>query len=101
MSVTMEEIRARWPSPVCAGRYIRTDDDDRYCVGGAACRVAYNEVVYKFPKCSRLVAALCILNPELSTDEAIYGAETITEFNDSGNIDKAWAEVDRMLKLHR
>src|SRR5437879_3327606 len=99
MSVTMEEIRAKWPNAI-PSVIAQENLLDPYCVGGAVCRFTDGLMDFRFPTDGSLAERLRVLNRSLSLQDALCGAINITSLNDAGNMDEAWAEVDRLLKLH-
>lgn len=100
MTVTVEEIRAKYPNPVKAiAGNLR---DGYYCVGGALCKFLYGDSGEAFP-ISQLNRALVAANPALArnihcvyTKAEDFGASIIGQ-NDSENFEAAWKFLDEAL----
>jgi hypothetical protein len=97
MSVTMPEIRAKFPRPQ---RQQTRKGEHAYCVGGAYCIfVGYTEhgFIPRFPEEHFLARALRASNPRLSSTVAQEYANRITDHNDYGRFSKAWRYLDKAL----
>ncbi len=99
MSITVEEIKAKYPNPVIAPP---ADEpiDGRYCVGGALCR-CLGEPYARFPSVCLIADVLMVANPRLSETRAYDFAFKITLSNDAGDFEGAWSFLDMALTWGR
>jgi hypothetical protein len=91
--ITMDEIRAKYPTPHRAGGIHFPEDGsypegDSYCVGGALCRLI--GINRGFPFIHEIKAALRLCNEHLTNEEAYKFANEIAKLNDSGFFSLAW-----------
>lgn len=85
--MTLAEIRAAYPDPSVAGG---KSTDCGYCVGGAFCLAAGG--CYHFPNIHPL-AEQFEETLGIEHDDALVYARIITESNDTGDFEAAWAAL--------
>jgi hypothetical protein len=101
MSVTVSQIKKRYPEPVQAGH----GKPGSYCVLGAACRFYDSKVrkkrhepQYDFPEAEVAASVLQKLNKRLDGKAVDYADRIIAE-NDDGEVTKAWDLLSRALSF--
>jgi hypothetical protein len=97
MTLTMEDIRARYPNPISAKTLPRPTEG--YCIGGGVVcfsGFAYDE--FKFPSGLTIANTLQVLNPALDAVDAARYAKQIMCDNDDERFASAWAGVEAALK---
>lgn len=107
MTITVEELRRKYPEPVEATITNVLDHADAYCVGGSLCLElggkngfpTVSAAVWWNERDSELTLdwALLIANPQLTAPQAAELAAHIMDENDEGNFDVAWAWLDKGL----
>ena len=86
-------VQAKYPAPIRASEAL--DAEETYCVGGAFCQ--WRGVLSRFPDAPDLARQLAAANLTLSWDLAYAYAEDITNANDVGQFEKAWALLTEAL----
>lgn len=93
----LTDIKARYPDPVL----VNPDADpesyplDGYCVGGAFCKFFGEDV--RFPN-SHVLAIALETYAGVSPGMSMFYARRISDSNDRGRFDTAWAWLDRALR---
>ncbi len=105
MSVTVSEIRARYPDPKTAiyhGSFPLSPLTriTGYCVGGALC-LYRGHTTEQFPSKLTLSRILREANPDLTIDESKRMAHFIVCANDLGLFDRAWEGLEEALAWKR
>lgn len=108
MTITMAQIRARYPHPrIFHERY--GNRTPAYCTGGACVKMALRRgrlanvtgLARAFPGVCTLRDALYALNPALPLAVAQRYAEQIIAANDVGHFGRAWEIVDAAVTYHQ
>jgi hypothetical protein len=114
MPLDFNAVRQRYPNPVRVQDREVAESPQCYCVGGAVCLSALDEGLLgmiapdiddpHFPDVEDLAMVFLAFNPALATEdleteiaEADVYAEAVTEANDAGDFDGAWALVAEAL----
>lgn len=109
-TITMQEIKAQYPSPVAMPRrkatVLREQAEGAYCVGGAVCYAAQLSVETcperpGFPTQVDIATALQSLNPSLRGEDANIYAYCIILSNDHWRMGIAWKMVEEALTRGR
>ncbi len=98
MTITIEQIRAKYPNPIAAKIKV---DKGTYCVGGALCQFIDIKGPHlgsgmTFPRVSTIALALQKANPGIQNPYTV--ADNIVSANDSNLIEIAWNYLDEALK---
>lgn len=90
MTITVEELRRKYPNPVSFAK--ERVPLDAYCVGKALClEIGMSMAVWDIQH------ALHYANPNLTPGDLDYFYVHITAENDAENFDVAWAWLDKAL----
>ena len=90
----VQAVREKFPAPIRISDGIYTGGET-YCIGGAFCQ--WRGVLSRFPNASDLARQLAAANLTLSWDLAYAYAEDITDANDVGQFENAWALLTEAL----
>lgn len=104
MKVDADEIRKAFPNPSSGSSY---HTPRGYCVGGAFLNwINYSispefstKELHSFPPINIVSRALQLTNPNLSKVQYDDFARNIISYNDEGEFDKAWMELERAFSI--
>jgi|SRR5579859_1019349 len=95
----VEEIRAKYPNPMRAGRATYSVAQEKYCVGGALGRCLFEEgKCLPFPGYVELACYLRTANPMLEANLSWQAAMGIIAANDDGDFESAWSIMAQAIK---
>lgn len=100
MTMAFKELKEQYPNPVMSaaadlGFYLRGDWTGSYCVGGAFC--AGQGIPERFPEPDDLGLYLQEFNNNLSEEVAVEFGYIISDLNDDGDFDGAWAALEQAM----